>query len=159
MLTQYRGKHIQGNGSSIGCLAPHSTYLMLGAQLQGPPFWPVRRILVCRSLIIPKPLSAKSVCAVGSWASRPAQSSLGRSFSGGHIEAMSKRFVEHRVQTRRPARPEAPNAGTGGAPQPGRTPERASDTKPGGQREIGGPEGPEPTRFGDWERKGICVDF
>ena len=26
-------------------------------------------------------------------------------------------------------------------------------------REIGGPEGPEPTRYGDWERKGICVDF
>lgn len=25
--------------------------------------------------------------------------------------------------------------------------------------EIGGPEGPEPTRYGDWERKGICVDF
>lgn len=26
-------------------------------------------------------------------------------------------------------------------------------------KEIGGPEGPEPTRYGDWERKGICVDF
>ncbi len=26
-------------------------------------------------------------------------------------------------------------------------------------REIGGPEGPEPTRYGDWERKGICYDF
>lgn len=26
-------------------------------------------------------------------------------------------------------------------------------------REIGGPEGPEPTRFGDWERKGRCIDF
>lgn len=25
--------------------------------------------------------------------------------------------------------------------------------------EIGGPEGPEPTRYGDWERKGLCVDF
>ena len=25
--------------------------------------------------------------------------------------------------------------------------------------EIGGPKGPEPTRYGDWERKGICVDF
>jgi len=25
--------------------------------------------------------------------------------------------------------------------------------------EIGGPSGPEPTRYGDWERKGICVDF
>ena len=25
--------------------------------------------------------------------------------------------------------------------------------------EKGGPAGPEPTRFGDWERKGIAVDF
>ena len=25
--------------------------------------------------------------------------------------------------------------------------------------ERGGPKGPEPTRFGDWERKGIAVDF
>ncbi|GIX12500.1 MAG: hypothetical protein KatS3mg118_0459 [Paracoccaceae bacterium] len=26
-------------------------------------------------------------------------------------------------------------------------------------RELGGREGPEPTRFGDWERKGIAIDF
>ena len=26
-------------------------------------------------------------------------------------------------------------------------------------KEIGGPQGPEPTRFGDWERKGRCIDF
>ncbi|HUZ12738.1 MAG TPA: DUF1674 domain-containing protein [Caulobacteraceae bacterium] len=25
--------------------------------------------------------------------------------------------------------------------------------------EEGGPAGPEPTRFGDWERKGVAVDF
>ena len=25
--------------------------------------------------------------------------------------------------------------------------------------ELGGPDGPEPTRYGDWERKGIAVDF
>jgi hypothetical protein len=25
--------------------------------------------------------------------------------------------------------------------------------------EQGGPKGPEPTRFGDWERRGIAVDF
>ncbi|MEO6378234.1 MAG: DUF1674 domain-containing protein [Caulobacteraceae bacterium] len=25
--------------------------------------------------------------------------------------------------------------------------------------EQGGPSGPEPTRFGDWERKGLAVDF
>jgi shikimate dehydrogenase len=26
-------------------------------------------------------------------------------------------------------------------------------------REFGGPAGLEPTRYGDWERKGRCVDF
>ncbi|MBI4693314.1 MAG: DUF1674 domain-containing protein [Gammaproteobacteria bacterium] len=26
-------------------------------------------------------------------------------------------------------------------------------------KEIGGPRGPEPTRYGDWERKGRCIDF
>ena len=25
--------------------------------------------------------------------------------------------------------------------------------------ELGGPKGPEPTRYGDWERKGVAVDF
>lgn len=25
--------------------------------------------------------------------------------------------------------------------------------------EIGGPQGPEPTRFGDWEKAGRCSDF
>jgi hypothetical protein len=26
-------------------------------------------------------------------------------------------------------------------------------------KEIGGREGPEPTRFGDWEKAGRCIDF
>lgn len=26
-------------------------------------------------------------------------------------------------------------------------------------KEVGGPPGPEPTRFGDWERNGRCIDF
>ncbi|MGQ0740781.1 MAG: DUF1674 domain-containing protein [Alphaproteobacteria bacterium] len=26
-------------------------------------------------------------------------------------------------------------------------------------KEIGGAHGPEPTRYGDWERKGIATDF
>ena len=25
--------------------------------------------------------------------------------------------------------------------------------------EVGGPKGPEPTRFGDWEKGGRCTDF
>jgi hypothetical protein len=27
------------------------------------------------------------------------------------------------------------------------------------QKEFHGPKGPEPTRYGDWERKGIASDF
>jgi hypothetical protein len=26
-------------------------------------------------------------------------------------------------------------------------------------KEFGGPSGPDPTRYGDWERRGIAVDF
>jgi hypothetical protein len=25
--------------------------------------------------------------------------------------------------------------------------------------ELGGPSGPEPTRYGDWEKNGRCIDF
>ncbi len=28
-----------------------------------------------------------------------------------------------------------------------------------GAKELGGRDGPEPTRYGDWERKGIVSDF
>jgi hypothetical protein len=27
------------------------------------------------------------------------------------------------------------------------------------ETEIGGREGPEPTRYGDWEKNGRCIDF
>lgn len=33
------------------------------------------------------------------------------------------------------------------------------DDKNSRKEEIGGPKGPEPTRYGDWERKGRCIDF
>jgi len=33
----------------------------------------------------------------------------------------------------------------------------AASTPP--QKEFQGPKGPEPTRYGDWERKGIASDF
>lgn len=34
---------------------------------------------------------------------------------------------------------------------------RVSNKKASG--EIEGPEGPDPTRYGDWERNGRCIDF
>jgi len=39
-------------------------------------------------------------------------------------------------------------------PTPAQLPE-----SPGERVEIGGPKGLEPTRYGDWERNGRCVDF
>jgi len=44
-----------------------------------------------------------------------------------------------------PARPEPPHAARPPVAQ-----------RP---KETGGPAGPEPTRYGDWERKGRCIDF
>jgi len=43
----------------------------------------------------------------------------------------------------RDERQDAPPAAEGQAPAP----------------EVGGPAGPEPTRYGDWERRGRCIDF
>jgi hypothetical protein len=34
--------------------------------------------------------------------------------------------------------------------------EREAQSRP---KEVHGPSGPEPTRYGDWERKGIASDF
>ena len=39
----------------------------------------------------------------------------------------------------------------------GKTPPLARP--PGQPQEFGGPKGPEPTRYGDWEKKGRCIDF
>lgn len=49
-------------------------------------------------------------------------------------------------------------------PQPVDTPDETTPTEAApapapAPREIDGPEGPEPTRYGDWERRGRCIDF
>jgi hypothetical protein len=38
-------------------------------------------------------------------------------------------------------------------------PESDSDLSTDRPREIGGPKGLEPTRYGDWEQNGRCSDF
>ena len=38
-------------------------------------------------------------------------------------------------------------------------PKKPESDKPSKPREIGGPKGPEPTRYGDWEIGGRCIDF
>lgn len=36
---------------------------------------------------------------------------------------------------------------------------RAAQVEAGLVTEHGGPTGPEPTRYGDWEKKGLAIDF
>ncbi|MGI9449206.1 MAG: DUF1674 domain-containing protein [Geminicoccaceae bacterium] len=36
---------------------------------------------------------------------------------------------------------------------------KSAATDPSKKQEIGGPKGPEPTRYGDWEKGGRCIDF
>ena len=48
--------------------------------------------------------------------------------------------------------------------KPNKATEKVSDDTPEKPvkeiaKEIGGPSGPEPTRFGDWEKNGRCSDF
>ena len=40
-------------------------------------------------------------------------------------------------------------------PQPDPLPEPGAADR----REVGGRKGPDPVRYGDWEKSGICVDF
>jgi hypothetical protein len=54
------------------------------------------------------------------------------------------------MDTPEPAKPTAPE--TVAAPETPPPP-------PAKPVEIGGPKGPDPTRYGDWERAGRCVDF
>ncbi len=50
-------------------------------------------------------------------------------------------------------------------PQPSPLPATPPDPLPEVQqppqrpKEYGGPKGPEPTRYGDWEKAGRCIDF
>jgi len=55
-----------------------------------------------------------------------------------------------------PAIPAAPAAAS---PAPAATPSAAAPAAKARVAEQGGPRGLEPTRYGDWERDGRCVDF
>jgi hypothetical protein len=55
-----------------------------------------------------------------------------------------------------PQAPKVPEFNENGA---SKVPEVIKDDAPAGPREIGGPKGPEPTRYGDWEVGGRCTDF
>ncbi len=87
---------------------------------------------------------------------------------------MSEKFKVHRPAPARsglrdlptaPTRPHGRDRPEATAARPG--PDREADKrdpkaepdKANLPKEIGGPSGPEPTRYGDWERNGICSDF
>ena len=44
-------------------------------------------------------------------------------------------------------------------PHLSKSPPLPEPAPPGEAEESGGPKGREPTRYGDWENKGICWDF
>lgn len=46
-----------------------------------------------------------------------------------------------------------------GVQTPGDAPKTNAGTIAAKVKEIGGPKGPEPTRYGDWEKGGRCSDF
>jgi hypothetical protein len=66
-----------------------------------------------------------------------------------HILLMEKPASTDRSSRQTAARPPAP------PPDPLPDPLAASPPP----AEIGGPKGPEPTRFGDWQYNGRCTDF
>ena len=69
--------------------------------------------------------------------------------------APQSRFTEHRPQPTKSTQA-AKSAEIAAETKPDATPAAPAKKTP---KETGGPKGPEPTRYGDWERDGRCVDF
>jgi hypothetical protein len=57
------------------------------------------------------------------------------------------------------APPAAVASAAAALPEPGASPPPAPAVTRARPRELGGRAGPEPTRFGDWEKNGRCIDF
>jgi len=76
----------------------------------------------------------------GKFACLPAVAAVERQPARPHIAGMSSKPSDAPAPT--PAQPDA---------NPPQQPPRP--------KEIGGPKGPEPTRYGDWEYNGRCTDF
>jgi hypothetical protein len=87
----------------------------------------------------------------------PAQTPPGKHRSGKSAWLTAAAAVERRPPRSHipgmTAKPNDPAAVTPEQPNPKPAP------PPPRPREIGGPKGPEPTRYGDWEYNGRCTDF
>ena len=82
---------------------------------------------------------------------------------GALAQGTAKTHMEAMVQPpKRPARPGG-HATTkqriAGPVGPAAVPSHMARPGPKQGDETGGPKGPEPTRYGDWERGGRCIDF
>lgn len=65
---------------------------------------------------------------------------------------------EEKSQHKNPSGSDTPSQGRKNPESSG----KAEDKTPAGHKkpkEFGGPKGPEPTRYGDWESGGKCIDF
>ena len=74
----------------------------------------------------------------------------------------TKNFKVHRVKGADKAAPKPLSSRAPAAKDAARsksTPQAPVDQAEQKVKEIGGPAGPEPTRYGDWEIKGRCIDF
>jgi hypothetical protein len=80
-------------------------------------------------------------------------------FQGGEADAV---LANYRTAAMNAERPQPDAAASGDAsPPPDPTTAAATSSMPlqQGPREIGGRGGLEPTRYGDWEKSGRCIDF
>ena len=66
-----------------------------------------------------------------------------------------RKMTANRPTGRAPGKPTASAPGVDAPSAPAKKKKPKARDLP----ETGGPKGPEPTRYGDWERKGRCVDF
>ena len=69
---------------------------------------------------------------------------------------MTRQFTVHEA---RPTPGPGPKVPAGAAAKAAQSDTAQNTGEAHKAKETGGPSGPEPTRYGDWERKGICVDF
>lgn len=71
----------------------------------------------------------------------------------GPVKTKPKDIATEGVTSPRDATPANPDASS---PQDANSGDTVSPTLP---KEFGGQKGPEPTRYGDWEKNGRCTDF
>ena len=99
------------------------------------------------------------------WARGPVLQSLGKPHPIVHINVMSDKHDKPSGERESPApqyrvrTPEGETATPKSAQNAAQKSEVVKPVDPDKPKEVGGPKGLEPTRFGDWERDGRCVDF